>query len=285
MEYDFNNQETIQGFNNELNSIISENNGGRAFKFFYFMERILAQPLIKDKLSGESLKQYQQMIIKAKFIALYRLKEKEIYELLTNHFNYCFAIEGYNLYKKIKDYLTTLSSLIARNNFKNGLRKILSNSQALVASGKIILDGKTAEPTISNWLKDFRLRFGEESFSDSLKVSDYLANSQNTKSLSAEERQKISNLLDWYGKLKISSLNISGLEEDITIIKPDGGVAFIKQGRLENINKEAKDVYQKISGVLDITEKKKEFQQLAAQYPAGSLERKAVEEEIKKLEL
>jgi len=285
MEYDFNNQETIQGFNNELNSIISENNGGRAFKFFYFMERILAQPLIKDKLSGESLKQYQQMIIKAKFIALYRLKEKEIYELLTNHFNYCFAIEGYNLYKKIKDYLTTLSSLIARNNFKNGLRKILSNSQALVASGKIILDGKTAEPTISNWLKDFRLRFGEESFSDSLKVSDYLANSQNTKSLSAEERQKISNLLDWYGKLKISSLNISGLEEDITIIKPDGEVAFIKQGRLENINKEAKDVYQKISGVLDITEKKKEFQQLAAQYPAGSLERKAVEEEIKKLEL
>jgi len=285
MEYDFNNQETIQGFNNELNSIISENNGGRAFKFFYFMERILAQPLIKDKLSGESLKQYQQMIIKAKFIALYRLKEKEIYELLTNHFNYCFAIEGYNLYKKIKDYLTTLSSLIARNNFKNGLRKILSNSQALVASGKIILDGKTAEPTISNWLKDFRLRFGEESFSDSLKVSDYLANSQNTKSLSAEERQKISNLLDWYGKLKISSLNISGLEEDITIIKPDGGVAFIKQGRLENINKEAKDAYQKISGVLDITEKKKEFQQLAAQYPAGSLERKAVEEEIKKLEL
>jgi hypothetical protein len=283
--FNFNDQKIIDGFNRELFFIIEEDSISKAYRFYFYLKKLLEEPSIKETITQNSLTQYQKMIIKAKFIALPLLDKKDVYNLINDHFNYSFNIEGYNLWGKIKDFLTNIDSLEERNKIKNNIKKILLNNKTLITKNNIKIGDKEVIPSVNNWLSDFLSQFGDEGFLDQIKLSSYFIKSKNVKSLSVEEKRRIESLLNLYKKMKISSNTLEGLEEDITIIKPDGEIGFIKQGQYEKIDSKAQDLYNKISGKekgnfkIGINELKR----MLIKYPPASLERRAIEEEIERL--
>lgn len=294
LDINLNDKKYLEGFEKELKALIVEDSLSRAESFYFYLSKILAIPEINQQLSKEILNRYNRMITIAKMIALPRLSENEIYKILTKHLSYILDIEGYDIWRKIKIYLLNLTSLEERDNFKEGIRKILLNNEAIITDKNIILNNKEAAPTVSNWLMDFRSLYGEAGFLDPIKLSNYLTNSKNIKNLTLIERNKINSLFSLYKKLKISSLTLEGLEEDITIIKPDGEMGIIKQGQYEKIGIEEVELSKTARQALESKDKNginkgkineatiNEFKIMLNKYPVGSLERKAIEEEMEK---
>lgn len=93
-------------------------------------------------------------------------------------------------------------------NFKRELERLLYENKEFLTGNSITLSGKAAEPTIGNWLKDFIEKKGTDDF-DTVALSDYLANSANTKNLSQAERQKLFDLLNLYRNLKFFPASVA----------------------------------------------------------------------------
>jgi len=100
------------------------------------------------------------------------------------------------------DYNTVLIEVLDKDPaFKDKLAAALSGSTEKISSKKIILKGRSAEPTVSNWLKSFIEKNGIEYF-DNLKLSEFLNYSENGKQLNEAERMILLNLLLLYRNLK-----------------------------------------------------------------------------------
>ena len=125
-----------------------------------------------------------------------------------------------------------------------------------------------------DWLKDFIKQHGGEMF-DNIKLSQYLSNSSNVKNLDEVEKQLVRKLLMLYRNLKFfpdSMPNDTGEGwEIIPISQEEGTLPTTRAG------KESKKDGFKITPL-------QELEILAKQYPKGSLEHRAIMEEIKKLE-
>ena len=187
------------------------------------------------------------MIIKAKFIGLYKLNEKDALDLLSEHFNTMFDIEGYDILKKIDQYLVINYYMLPdRDKFKDKFRQILLDSKVKITDKNIIINGQDIIPSISNWLKDFRGEFTENGFLDKMKLNQYLLESDNIANLTNVEKYKVKTLLNLYSKLKIKSSSPEGIEETIPIKKDNGEFGFIKNGQFQKASQEIINIYNQI---------------------------------------
>lgn len=148
-----------------------------------------------------------------------------------------------------------------------------------------MIDSKEKLPTVGNWVKDYNSVLGTGVI-DKLKRTQYLTNGKNIKNLNEKEKKKIRILLDLYERLKLSSLTLEGLEEDIPVDE-ENMKGIIKRGVFEPYKetKEDKLFWGKIKSSEE-GEKKiglDELREMTNKYPTGSLERKVIEEEIEKL--
>lgn len=115
-------------------------------------------------------------------------------------------------------------------NFKRDLERLIYENKEHLTEKLILLYEKPIEPTVGNWLKDFIQKKGADNF-NAVSLSDYMTNSQNTKNLSAEEKQKVIDLLNLYRNLKFFPENVAGKPmEDWQIIPfdPDEVKKFIE---------------------------------------------------------
>ena len=80
------------------------------------------------------------------------------------------------------------------------LKSLTANAERLTAAN-IISRGRSIEPTIANWLKDF-IALNGTGFFDLVKLSNYVTNSPNAAKLSDGEKQLLSHLLITYRNLK-----------------------------------------------------------------------------------
>ncbi|MDZ7611180.1 MAG: hypothetical protein U5L10_00225 [Candidatus Moranbacteria bacterium] len=86
------------------------------------------------------------------------------------------------------------------------LREMIQNEERIVyeqtiGNGDINIEEEKAEPSIANWIKDYKLQVGAGN-ENVLKRSDYLYNSPNAKRLNKRDRNKLSVLLDYYDNKK-----------------------------------------------------------------------------------
>ncbi|MEK7653055.1 MAG: hypothetical protein AAB358_01040 [Patescibacteria group bacterium] len=109
--------------------------------------------------------------------------------------------------------------------FESDLAKMIAENQERLTNKPFQLSGKPAEPTIANWLKDFTDRRGNNYFNN-LVLSEYITNSQNTASLSDEERKLLFKVSALYRNLKF----FSAISEDV----PMEGWDFIPVDESEN---------------------------------------------------
>ena len=269
------------------------------YEYGYFNEASqiydgLDKLLTKDKERQEPdlYRKFNHLKAKYGFACLASLTEKEILELLKSHLAVMLEIKDYDLWENLKRYLVVFSDYKERDRVKKDIRNILIKNQARITKTNLLMDNKNAAGTVENWLRDYHVNLGLEPV-DQLKFEEYFIGSPNIKRAAAAEKEKIKSLFKFYERLKLSSNSPKGFEEKV-LMEINGKLQVWNDGRLEDFDpaevKAVEDL--KARGFFKENEAEKveneqllELKTLAPNYPPGSLERKAVEEEIKKMEL
>lgn len=250
----------------------------------------------------EIYKKYKNFYIKAKFIALPLLEKDDILHLLEFDFKEIFDLPDYDLYQKIKRKIITFYDLKERDDFKQQLLFSLSKCNLKITKNKIKSQEVLLEPTIANWIKNYNLEVGSD-FSQ-IKQSQYFISNDNVKNLNQAEIKKIKYLLNFWKKIKIPSNSPEGLEESVIAILPNGEMSIVSDGQFIKIpesiikasqkfkaQQESEFFSQHSNSLLEqkaLQEEKErenkidELTAMASRFPVGSLERKAVEEELRK---
>ena len=207
------------------------------------------------------------------------------------------------------------------DNFQDDLAKKVFENQSELIGTKVVIDGKSAQPTVGNWLKVFMQEQGSD-MATALMLSNFIANSPSVKDLAVIERELLLKVLKTYRNIKFfpeSMPNDTG--EDWEILPYDHEVIhqFERAGAIEDDRKNDEEsrsdsrtqrndnagVVNKISmqdirpsqnqntapkqsiyaSVAAPSARDKEIAELMAvanKYPVGSLERKAVESAVAK---
>jgi len=155
---------------------------------------------------------------------------------------------------------------------KNDLEKALSANQERLTSSPFMLDGKVSSGTVANWIKYFIATKGSDAF-DNISLSSFLVQSPNAKVLNEKEKTRLRKLLTLYRNLKFFPDSMPN--------KTGDGWEIIPTQIADDVQRETKVVKEK-----EVSESEKKVQDLRlvlAKYPEGSLARRAVEEEIKRL--
>ncbi|PIR13096.1 hypothetical protein COV49_03280 [Candidatus Falkowbacteria bacterium CG11_big_fil_rev_8_21_14_0_20_39_10] len=273
--------------------IISEDRFRKAYDLAKELEQ--STEAIKDfkEKNYELYREYKNIIIKLYWLGLPIMTEDRVIHMFRHYFIDIFKIPDYDIWAKLKTVLLGIVVFEDRDKFKKQLINSLTNNQQVITKKQINLDNQNRSPRVANWIKDYNQALGAGSV-DALARTQYLTNSKNIKDLSQEEKDRVKVLFDLYEKLKLSSLTIEGLEEDIPVDEEDMR-GTVKGGVLEPFKEtaEQKKIREIIFGTKGSEESDSyignsysldELQKLASQYPAGSLERKAIEEEISKIQ-
>lgn len=208
-----------------------------------------------DANNSKAMKETEEKNIVAEIVKNSLIKELKSHPIIKN------AINQRIFYILSKDI-----------NFKKELERDLYSNQEMLTSVNLNLDGQVVKATVSNWLKDFIGDNGSGIF-DSVILSKYLTQSENAKKLNVPEKKLVSDLLEFYRNLKffpesMPSDNGDGWEI-FSIEKNDNGMS-----KARTVSGPPKSEEERIIG---------ELEKMSIQYSQGSLEKKVIEEEIKKI--
>ncbi len=209
-------------------------------------------------------------------------EKKESLEVFKSSLVYLLDIKEQEI---LKDYNLILIRLFvddSKGDFKKGLEKSLFANEEKLTTKEFLLGEEKKRPTVANWLKHFIKTYGSDMFSN-MELSEFLTNSVNTKALDEKEKERVKKLLILYRNVKfffeffqdkpVDTWQIFPVsEENKTPLKKENlSEATPKEKEPASSEKEISDPR------IDELEKQKE------EYPQGSLERMAIEEEIKKI--
>ena len=190
--------------------------------------------------------------------------------------------------------------------FRDELSRLLLINEEILTSGNVLAGGKSVRGTIGYWLKNFIEVNGSDIF-DSVGLSRYLTGSTSAVKLSPEEKARIRQILLIYRNLKFfpDSMPDDETGESWQIlpfeIPVEEKLAQAKEKIATPPREEAsvgKRAVSPAAGTLEkakravapqapiaagTAEKIKQLKEAAARYPEKSLERKAVEEEMRKI--
>jgi hypothetical protein len=212
-------------------------------------------------------------------------RKEDNLDLLKNHLVEALQYSDEDL---IRDLNADLIVLMTEDmEFKVSLEKALYNNEQKITNKKFQLQDKEEKPTVGNWLKHFIKEEGTEKF-DKVTLSKFLAESENAKRLDAEERKMIRKLFNLYRNLKFFPDSIRKSDPHDWEIFPfedqrnnnDGERAPEKQYD-KTQRPSLSDAERKSRGAVDRAEELKRYKE---KYTEGSLERKAIEGEIERLE-
>ncbi|MDP2708501.1 MAG: hypothetical protein Q8O93_00395 [bacterium] len=236
--------------------------------------------LFFDKINRE--------IFKLKFIALNYFDDwEEIGELIEKYFDLALQLKYYDPWEKIKVNLLYISDLRERDKAKELIKIKLLNSDCRILDANKYKNIKDLPVTVAGWLKNYHAHLGLKKV-DNLKRIEYLTNSQFIKPLSGDDKNKLKILFNFYEKIKIPSSDRLGFEGEVPMVI-DGENVIFSNGEAETIPANIFKMIQEVKVVDNISLISRvdsdidELKQLAAKYPAGSFERKAVEEEIERV--
>lgn len=272
--------------------------------------------LVKDWLINKSglvknspdYSQYYNYLMKLKLLSFNYLSDiNERIDLLKNYFGLIFEMENFDFLEKIETELIAMSNLDERDAFKARTREALEKCDNLLIGRQKYSDQEIPRK-ISEWIKSFIANLGLDKF-DNVRKVEYLNNNQAIKILDAKDKEKIRTLLDIYEKLKLSSKTPEGYENSV-VMNMDGKTIVFNHGNIEEISdidkikrvnagngSSERDVLSQnfsptpvsnSAGVAPVLTPLAELEQILKQYPAASLEHKAISQEIsrfKKAEL
>lgn len=229
-------------------------------------------------------------------------REKRIKEFFTSDLAEILSLDDDAILAEFNDYIFHLI-LNVREEIKDELTALLLNNQEVLTTQRIVVDGKQVPATVANWLACFVKEKGGALF-DAVVLSDFITNSPNAKFLDYDEKKLLSNLLITYRNLKFfpdslespdpkywaifpvavpeepltKTAGVTAAPADIDLTRPLSAASAPKVfPKIVPVNpeEEAKRAL--------VAEQIAEAESLLTRYPAGSLERLALEEELDKL--
>jgi len=254
-----------------------------------YLSRYLEKLLFKNEKNirdTEILEIIKIIIARLKFILFNTLGDNEILYIFDKY----LAVGIKMAYLDLAEILKMRISFIPidkRDEFKEKIRKIILNNQEEITKKSIINNQIKDRPTIAAWLKLYNKELGT-GIINNLEQNKFYIDNPNFGKLGDLEKLELKELFNMYEYLKRSSMTIEGNEDDMVVIDIDGSDYWFKEGIFIKLDKAEKIVNNpgknKSQQMIDQTKTDVEqLKQLASKYPAGSFERKAVEEEIDKL--
>ncbi|HNX11047.1 MAG TPA: hypothetical protein PKI61_02810 [bacterium] len=182
--------------------------------------------------------------------------------------------------------------LINKPDFSVKVNKALLNNQEVLTEKGVILEGKLQPGTIANWLKHFISENGSENF-NIVVLSKYLTTTPSVKNLGESDRRLLRRLLKLYRSLIFYPESMAGLSpEEWEIIPlekesreaaaPRRSIAIPKEAKPEIKPVLAAPVPAPVKSAAAAPKPADDLEKMLATYPVGSLERRALEQEIKK---
>lgn len=267
-----------------------------AYLYFKELKEFIEVSKLKE-IDQEQYRQYDKLLMKLKFLALNCFDDwDEIKDLIKNYFELSFGLKYYSLWDKIKIHLLTMPNLDDRDRIKGELKEIiLTCDRDIIDKKKYRDDGLPG--SVMDWIKEYNVNLGTKEV-DNLKRLQYFTDNEKIKKLDERDKYKVKTLFDFYENLKASSSSPKGFEGDIPMVIEGKRIIFsggeareigpditnlIRSIKLDGEADEAKVV--EINKNLSEGDRKKfqELREIAEQFPLGSLQRRAIEEEIKKL--
>jgi len=214
------------------------------------------------------------------------LKPEEFREILSKHI-IATINAGIDLKKSLNKEI--ILGLTTGDIDRNSMVKTLLSNQEYVGKNSLIMDGRPEAPTVENWLKDFMKEKGSGIF-DNLALINYLTAADNPKKLNEKEKQTLSSVINLYRNLKFfpesqfdmpeGDWQIFGHEaETPKFTMQTGGARPVRFEQIPAEEPEPEPEPQKSAAEMML----ETLEEMKNQHKPGSIERKAIEEEIKKL--
>ena len=283
--------EMIEKFNQIVENIIASDDVQEAKKLMIFLSDIFSRNPEFSKVNPGLYNIYNKYLVAAKFIIIFDLREGEIFDLIRENFGFVLDHQEYDLEHKLKYKIRGIVGLEKRDIFKKDIKQALLKCNITLGKNQILINGQKHTPTVGNWLKDYYIKVGLEKV-DALKLTEYFVNSSNVKLLSSEEKIKLKKLLDFFENTKVLSTESPMSGESFVAILPNGEVSLMSEKKMEVTPPNILKLYEEVKNITSRENKNlnqgdgaaiNELKKLALEYPVGSFERKAVEEEIGKL--
>lgn len=256
-------------------------NGNRLFKL------IKKEELAVIEQDEEKMEAYLAL----QFLIIPFLPTKKIAVLLKENLSVGLKIEDIDLTERITKKLIELD-LSDRDNCKKELKIALINSQEELI-GTVTAGPNKKIRTVADWIKDYVSQVGGGN-KTVLNEAQYFYQKPYFVKLKGSKKDLLKKLFSLYKFLDISSLTPEGFEDDLLLEDEQGRLITTNKGKVVVLYDSKKNLKKPIvkasqSKVNNIFNEKEiqvnELKQLAANYPPGSFERKAVEEEMGKLEV
>lgn len=218
------------------------------------------------------------LLNKAKWFSSSLLPSDEFVNLFRQGLSYILSEKTYPLKKSISLFLIDIPLLSSRDEYKTKIREAMFLNEEKITSEKIIVNNKSLEPTIGNWLKFYDMEVGAGAV-EKLKTLEILFKNENITNLPFHQRETIKRLIDIYEELKISAMTVEGLEEEDYIVNENEEIELHRRNSTETISK----TFTK-TRLEQVAEEKIEKERAPAPLPLIDLNQ-AVDEVVKKINL
>jgi hypothetical protein len=287
-----------------VKEIIKFNNFKEAYKLLNELNSFIKRKELKSS-DPELYKKFYSYSIKLKWIALPYFNKDEVLRMFNDHFQEAIDMEYFDLWEKLRHFLLGYILMEQRDEIKNNIKFILNKNQAILTKNKLV---DNLKPTVENWIKIYTGEVGV-SEADIIKIRQFFTDNKNIKELEEQEKEKIIKFFKFYERIKYSSLTVRGFEGSIPVNTAQFK-GYFENGEMikeTKLNQEEQMIFNIVSGEdqennkdyetnssknsfsnlekqsEDINNNNKDLFELASQYRDGSLEKKAIEEEIERL--
>lgn len=155
------------------------------------------------------------------FFSLPWVEEDEANEMIRRDLAFACQIPGeFDPWAIIRTRLSLVPSP-ERNIHKSNWLKIVHENGEMLTSSPIMVSGASVSPTVMNWIKDYDLFVGGIGPADGLKKTQFVFRGKNILATPAAERGVVKKLIDIYEKLKLDSLELSGIEQSPMLLGDD----------------------------------------------------------------
>jgi len=246
--------------------------------------KMLSENKTIDNIIADS---YRTIYYQLRWICLNWLKEEEILGLLKNHLSEAFSLDNnvFNFWEKLKGYLLEIPDYEDRDRIKNIIRDILNKNQILLSSKKL---SNGLSPTAENWIKIYVSKLGNQ-LVEKFNINQFFFDSPDYRNLNEEDRMRVRKFLEFYERIKRSSLTMEGIEDVVPIDSQEfKGMIINNEVIKTELNPKQKEFFQAILTAADQYEQKNTFRTIAPKKNGVSrqnenksaLEKMAIEEEI-----
>lgn len=249
--------EVYTALNEVLQNILLWQDINAAYFFNKGIEKALSEkPDFSQKFPARYA-EYQNLLARAKFMAVSILKDLDVIKLFSEHWKEQFEMENYDLMDAFRRKLAGVVLIADRDTLKQRVRQALLNNEQMITSKKITIkilsENKEVNPTVANWLKDYNQQIGGGQ-TTKVEQARYLTVGKNINLVDSKEREILTLLFQFYEFLKISSFADEGIEEKVPV-DDNGQLKIFNQGQLEEVNTpEIREIMKKLGSLEEKTE-------------------------------